>query len=200
MSKAELRSDYRRLLKARPAGILTGECAFLEQTVLAWCLRELAPGSALALFGGLPGEPDLVRQAAAPLQKAGHRVALFALQPESGVMEARLLMAGSPPLRGARGVWEPDPARSSPLSPRELDLILVPGLFFCPATGARLGRGGGFYDRYLARAPAARKIGVALEWQLRSGLPRDAHDQTVHGLLTERGFRPAAAAASQTAG
>ncbi len=199
MTKAELRTEYRRRLKALPEDTLHQERSALERTVLDWCLRELPLGSTLALFGGLPGEPDLASQAAIPLQEAGHQVALFAIEPKSGLMEARVLAAGSQPVRGVHGIWEPDPARSSPLAPEALSLILVPGLFFCPDTGARLGRGGGFYDRYLARAPSARKIGVAFEWQLRPGLPKEAHDQRMHGLLTQQGFKPVRVAASQTA-
>jgi 5-formyltetrahydrofolate cyclo-ligase len=64
-----------------------------------------------------------------------------------------------------------------------IDLVLVPGLAFSP-DGLRLGRGQGYYDRFLARTPAFR-IGLAFDAQIIPVLPADAHDQRVHAVLTE---------------
>lgn len=78
-----------------------------------------------------------------------------------------------------------DPATLVPLE--ELDLLLVPGLAFS-AAGARLGRGGGYYDRLLAdprlRCP---RIGVCFADQVLEDLPLEAHDQPVDGLVTDLG-------------
>ncbi len=185
MTKGELRAGFRAQLRARQSLTLERALRSLEARVREWCGR-LPAGQTLTLFGGLPGEPDLVSTAAEDLRAAGHRVALFALRAdERGEMDAWSLEDGAGVRRGFGGVWEPEITRGRLISPAEIAVILVPGLFFCPQSGARLGRGGGFYDRYLARATSALKIGAALEWQLREGLPVEAHDQKMDAILTE---------------
>ena len=69
-----------------------------------------------------------------------------------------------------------------------VDLILVPGLAFTK-DGARLGRGGGYYDRLLANCPAhTRRIGVCFATQLVASLPVEPHDQRVERVITESSF------------
>lgn len=63
------------------------------------------------------------------------------------------------------------------------ELIIVPGLSFSPE-GKRLGRGGGFYDRYLESFNGA-KVGICYEGQLRNSLPTEPHDQEVDVVVTE---------------
>ena len=68
--------------------------------------------------------------------------------------------------------------------PAGLDAILVPGVAFT-RDGRRLGRGGGYYDRLLARCPAhVVRIGVCFECQILDALPLEAHDQRVHIVIT----------------
>ncbi len=55
------------------------------------------------------------------------------------------------------------------------DLIIVPGCAFTK-DGLRLGYGGGFYDRYLAKHPELYKVGICFKEQLFETLPVDAHD------------------------
>ncbi|MDO5553018.1 MAG: 5-formyltetrahydrofolate cyclo-ligase [Planctomycetia bacterium] len=63
--------------------------------------------------------------------------------------------------------------------PCEADVVIVPGLAFT-RNGCRLGRGKGFYDRFLAQVrPDALRIGLAFEEQMFSELPCDPHDQPV---------------------
>ena len=76
---------------------------------------------------------------------------------------------------GAFGIAEPAVA-GLPCSPAEIDLIVVPGTAFTLA-GARLGRGRGYYDKYLASAGfRAVKIGVCYAHQIVAELPVEAHD------------------------
>ena len=68
-------------------------------------------------------------------------------------------------------------------SPEHLDLIVVPGLAFT-ADGNRLGRGAGFYDRFLSTIPGyAVKVGVCFAFQLVLEIPVECHDVKVDALV-----------------
>lgn len=78
----------------------------------------------------------------------------------------------------------PEPAgEGAPTLPQEIDVVLVPGLAF-DAGGGRLGWGRGYYDRALAQAPGARRVGVCLEWGLVEAVPTEAHDLAMHAVVT----------------
>jgi 5-formyltetrahydrofolate cyclo-ligase len=78
------------------------------------------------------------------------------------------------------------PRRWWPVSTDQVDVILVPGLAF-DAAGRRIGRGGGFYDRFLLRLPPATlSVGVAFEAQRIDEVPADPHDRRVDVVVTER--------------
>jgi 5-formyltetrahydrofolate cyclo-ligase len=83
---------------------------------------------------------------------------------------------------GAFGLLTPIRAASSSVP----QLVLVPGLAFT-RQGNRLGRGAGFYDRYLAGlGPATLTVGVAFHLQLLEELPREDHDFCVQAVVTEQ--------------
>lgn len=93
-------------------------------------------------------------------------------------------------VRSPMGMPEP-PASLPVLEPQALEVILVPGSAFCLKTGHRLGYGKGFYDRLLARAPQALKIGLCFDVQLfdMEAFPSDLHDIPLDALVTESGIR-----------
>jgi 5-formyltetrahydrofolate cyclo-ligase len=88
----------------------------------------------------------------------------------------------------APGLWdiqEPVPARCQPVTFDRIDFALVPGLGF-DASGGRLGYGGGYYDRLLARLPALR-VAAAYSGQIVEAVPMSAHDEYVDLIVTEDG-------------
>jgi len=85
--------------------------------------------------------------------------------------------------RGGLGVAEPVGGLVAPAP----DLVFVPGLAF-DVWGWRLGRGKGFYDRFLAGCGAYR-LGLAFLCQVVNEVPREGHDQRVEGLVTVEGWR-----------
>jgi len=84
---------------------------------------------------------------------------------------------------GQLGIREP--VRGVPIPVGDLDLVIVPGLGF-DAGGSRLGRGRGFYDRFLSH-PDLRAVscGLALEEQFVERIPHDPHDVPVDMLVTD---------------
>lgn len=85
----------------------------------------------------------------------------------------------------ARGWREPEYSEAPQFSAEKVDLIFVPALAF-DETGARLGQGGGWYDRALENLPARLlTIGVAFDFQIVQSVPRESHDQVVSMVVTE---------------
>jgi len=86
---------------------------------------------------------------------------------------------------GAYGILEPRPECLRPITPGELELVIVPGVAF-DVQGNRLGFGGGFYDRFL---PQTGKdclwLAPAFELQIQDNVYPDQHDCPVHILVTE---------------
>jgi 5-formyltetrahydrofolate cyclo-ligase len=78
------------------------------------------------------------------------------------------------------------PRYGRPVSPLLIDLVVVPGLAFDVA-GRRLGRGGGYYDRFLAKLrPDAVKVGLVFDEQIVDEAPIEAWDITVDCVVTDR--------------
>ena len=105
----------------------------------------------------------------------------------NGQMEAMSFTDFDSLVEGEYGILTPDPEKGKIIPPEELDLIIVPGIAF-DTRGERLGKGGGFYDAYLARATKAKRIALAFSCQLVAKIPMEAHDVLVHKIITEQGI------------
>lgn len=89
-------------------------------------------------------------------------------------------------VKGPYGVSQPDPKKAKEIDISKIDMILVPGLAF-DLKKNRLGRGAGFYDRFLKNALASTtKVGVAFKFQVLNNLPINlSFDQPMDFLVSE---------------
>jgi 5-formyltetrahydrofolate cyclo-ligase len=118
----------------------------------------------------------------------GKRVGLPLTLVKEKVLRPYLIKDPNRDLRpGYCSIPEPDPGLAVRLNPQEIDVVIVPGSVF-DQSGGRLGYGGGFYDRFLAKqAPVAFRIALAFELQvIADRLPLAPHDQPVDCLVTEK--------------
>lgn len=140
----------------------------------------LAGARVLAVYAALGAEVD-------PAEIARRAVArgVTVCWPRSARADRRLSFASAAPealVTGPLGALEPPPA--APGVPLDaIDAILVPCVAIA-ADGARLGRGGGYYDATLPALRALR-IGLAFEVQLVPALPREPHDAPLDAAVTE---------------
>ena len=74
------------------------------------------------------------------------------------------------------------PEPTTPTFTGNIDLIIVPAVAY-DKQGRRLGRGGGYYDRFLKKYPNAMFIGVGYDFQLVEEVPAEHHDQKVHRII-----------------
>jgi 5-formyltetrahydrofolate cyclo-ligase len=87
------------------------------------------------------------------------------------------------------GIREPDAGTGKPIPLNLIDLVIVPGLGFTP-NGFRIGRGMGFYDRFLAQPDfVGLSCGMGFEDQVMADLPVLDHDIPLGMLVTDRGIR-----------
>ena len=180
-SKSELRQLWRSSL---PTPEVRREASREICNALAKSLQTI-DGSIMA-FLAMHDEPDLdalltnwlgaSRQVLAPL-----------VQWEEGTMAPAELRAPLPkPDPNPKG--KPREPNGDVMAQSPPDVVLIPGVAFT-AEGSRLGRGGGFYDRFLRGLPQSTlRIGVCFSTQIMPVLPIERHDEPVSFLLTEAGW------------
>jgi 5-formyltetrahydrofolate cyclo-ligase len=83
---------------------------------------------------------------------------------------------------GPHGIRQPS-VTTPEVARADIDIVIVPGVAF-DASGARIGYGGGYYDRLLDRLPSARRIGMAFDVQLVGSIPHEPHDCHMHMVVT----------------
>ena len=168
-----------RISKENPNFYPAADCKIMQNILQ---LEEYQRAANVFLYISVGWEVDteaLVRSAF----EAGKRVCVPVCS-GNGVMYAAELSRPDLLVRGRYGI--PTAPDGAPVvEPERLDFILVPGLGFDPE-GRRLGRGGGYYDRYLSRvAEGTAKVGVCRQAQFLDAVPSQAHDQTVDWVVTE---------------
>ncbi|MFE3252206.1 5-formyltetrahydrofolate cyclo-ligase [Streptomyces sp. NPDC059209] len=159
-------------------------------------LPELAAAGTVAAYVSVGHEPG-TRALLDALRERGVRVLLPVLLPDDDLDWAaydgaeRLVRAG-------RGLLEPDGPRLGVHAVLEARVVLLPGLAV-DGRGMRLGRGGGSYDRVLARLERAATDGRADEGpalavllydhEVVERVPEEPHDRPVHVAVTPGGTR-----------
>ena len=104
---------------------------------------------------------------------------------EQGQMEFYLVSDLSEMRTSQYGIREPDETNHKRVDPETIDLFLCPAYAY-NSDGKRLGKGGGFYDRYLLkRRPNAITLGVVFPCQKLNNttIPTDAHDILIDRVL-----------------
>ncbi len=165
--KESLRREMR---DAGKLGARTGASS-LVHLLRIWPVWEKA--RTVCAFCALPGEPDVLDPW--PVDK---RIALPSMEGDELVV--RWVSSREELVAGRFGVLEPGP--DSPPAGLDFDLILVPGMAF-DRGGGRLGRGRGYYDRFLSRASGV-VAGVCFDDQLIGKVPLEPHDVRVNVIFT----------------
>jgi len=183
--KRQIRVEIKAALKAMgpeaAAGAGRAACRHVVEQ------REFTEARAVMIFLPMPGEID-ARDIARAAWAARKRVVAPKVRPgRRGLMDAIEIRSLETDLE-VSGWGIPEPTCDKPFDAGELDLIVVPALAF-DRRGNRLGRGGGYYDRFLQRAGDRPALcGLAFACQLLDELPTEPHDRTVKMLATDEEF------------
>lgn len=179
-AKAALRVRLLAQRKSLSPPTRDAAAAAVHATLLS-LVRRIRPSTIAAYVpvGGEPGGPDL------PALLAGQaRLLVPVLRPDSDLDWAAF--AGAL-VAGPRGLLQPPGPRLGVDAVRDATLVVVPALAV-DRSGRRLGRGGGSYDRVLARLSAG-VLTVALlnDGELLDAVPAEAHDRPVGAAITPSG-------------
>jgi len=93
--------------------------------------------------------------------------------------DIELCLYKEPFIKNALNILEPE----NPIKIKEVDVFLVPGVAFT-ASGKRLGRGGGYYDKLLSKYPDTLKIGITFNERILQDLPTESHDISMDYVFT----------------
>ena len=93
--------------------------------------------------------------------------------------DIELCLYKEPFIKNALNILEPE----NPIKIKEVDVFLIPGVAFT-ASGKRLGRGGGYYDKLLSKYPDTLKIGITFNERILQDLPTESHDISMDYVFT----------------
>jgi 5-formyltetrahydrofolate cyclo-ligase len=188
MTKKQLRTQMiDTLTRLSPALVEQKSGQIYERLVSLTCFRQAA---VVLTYLSMIGEVA-TRQVVALAQNAGKRV--FAPRITGDELEFHLLPEQNTDLEyNSYGIAEPPAGRPlfNPAGEGNTVLIITPGLAFDRAK-QRLGRGRGYYDRFLARLRTHNVytytiLGVCFSEQLLPAVPADEHDIPMDMVMTER--------------
>jgi 5-formyltetrahydrofolate cyclo-ligase len=176
-AKRLLRQRLREARHALPAETAASLSANVCARVLV--LPAFAHAVHVVAYAATYGEVDPVQ-----IARAAGSMAKAVYYPRVEGERLEFLRAAPTELRpGILGI--PEPVNGTPLPVDAASILFfVPGVGF-DLRGARLGRGGGHYDRALQRYRGAIRIGLAFETQVVTELPETSWDVRMHAVVTE---------------
>lgn len=180
-SKSDLRKTLRAERRRHVAALPQSTRALLFMRPPAALLTLVPDGAAVGLYRANPHEAPAGGYARFFAER-GHPLALPRFAHREAPMEFAAHgdpFAESDLETGPYGLLQPLP-EAELVEPR---VLFVPLLGFT-AGGARLGQGGGHYDRWLAAHPEAQAIGLAWDCQILGELPCEPHDEPLAAVVT----------------
>jgi len=168
-------SSYSMLEKAQKSAIIKGTL-FNEE--------EFKKARVVMFYVSLKDEVDTLAMIDEAL-KAGKRIAVPVILKKENRLIAGEIHNRLEDLESQHfGIYQPRQDRVKEVPLDDIDLVVVPGVAF-DRKNIRLGRGHGYYDKFLSGLPKRTKtIGLAFDFQVLEDLPQDPHDVPVSKIIT----------------
>lgn len=184
LQKKELRARYKALRQNGDQAAQYAADRIIMQRIIE--LSQYKKAALLLAYVSMGGEVDTLQLIVRALAE-GKSVACPRCRKEDHAMTFHRINALDELVQGAYGIYEPRPD-APPVSPGEMadSVCLVPGLSF-DVSGARLGYGGGYYDRFLAQYDGVSVGLCRAESRSESELPQDEYDIRVDIVVSDAG-------------
>lgn len=183
MSKSALRARFAEMRKGLSKEYRHKMDIEIESRLL--CSEEYSGADMILTYVSVNDEPDTLGLIHAAFAN-GKKVAVPKCT-EGNNMDFYFIKSADDLIKGKYGLLEPDVKKCKKASPTEKSLCVVPALSF-DAEGYRLGKGGGYYDRFL-KDFKGRSAGFCYNSFLRLSLPKEAFDVPVDIIVTENFLR-----------
>ncbi len=182
LTKPHLRTEMKKTLSAMPAGAAADKSRRACRMLTA--LDEFQNAATVMLYMPIPQEIDCIPAALAAWQQVKTVLVPKVSLEQRHMIAVRCNSMDDEMVTGSYGIREP--AGGQPWPVENIDLIVVPALAY-DRRGNRLGRGGGFYDHFLAQ-PGIRAVtcGLAFAEQVAEDIPTTANDWPVGMLVTDK--------------
>lgn len=115
----------------------------------------------------------------------GKRIVVPITYPETKQLKPSLLKDLNELEPGFYNILTPKKEFERFIDPKEIDLVIVPGVAF-RKDGYRVGYGGGYYDRFLSKIANVTKLAICFSLQVIEDLPTDHFDIPVDYIYTEK--------------
>jgi len=172
LSKLKLQEEEERLNKSRR----------IEQKLFN--LPEFQRAKTVMFYVSTKFEVDTLNMIKKAI-KLGKRVAVPVVSKDKKQMLVSLISGEASELEyGPYTIKQPKEDHFNLIPPQDLDLIVVPGVAFDKG-GMRLGRGKGYYDRFLeSKHDQTATVGLAFDFQIIQNLPYGCHDRSVEQIIS----------------
>jgi len=140
-----------------------------------FALKEFKEAKNIMFFASFDGEVDTFRMIKETI-KLGKQVVLPAIvKKEKRIIPSKITDLQKELDTGPYGVKQPKLKKTQFVSPEDIDLVVIPGIAF-DRVGNRLGRGEGYYDRFLKKLPnGIPTVGLAFSFQILKTIPSVRH-------------------------
>lgn len=181
LAKLALRDQLLTARGRQPLAEIADRARRIADRVMALeATRHAATVAAYVSVGREPGTGPLLTA----LQEAGKRVILPVLLPDND-LDWAVYTSDADLVSASRGLLQPTLPPLGVAAVATADLVLVPALAVT-SSGMRLGRGGGSYDRALARVTGTT-IAIVNDEEVLDAVPVEAHDRRVDLIATPGG-------------
>ena len=179
--KGSLRTHYLKLLKKQKKEERLRKSRLIGEQL--WKLSAIQKARTILFYASIPGEVDTW----AMIEKAllsGKRVALPIVERNQRKLIPAIISSMEDVHSGTYGIAQPHFDPQKVVNLEDIDAVVVPGLAF-DRSNNRLGRGAGYYDRFLGTLPKSiATVGLAFDFQIHpKSLPTGAHDMPLQQII-----------------
>ena len=169
-------------LKGQPTGQREEKSKIILERLRGF--REIQEAEAIMFYVPLDEEVDTMPLLRETLAKGKSVVIPWVDRKSGSLLPVEIRDPSHDLTRGTYGVLEPKTKLVHPFNTARLSAVLVPGLAF-DRRGRRLGRGRGYYDRFLKTLPGSvRGFGLAFDFQVLDLIPASDSDICVDQIVT----------------
>ena len=180
-TKEELRKEIRVKLESQSEAAREKKSSLIKEKLFR--TQEFKKAKTIMFYVSTNFEVDTKEMINNALKNGKNVAVPYVLREEKKIVPSLIKDPENDLVKGPYGIHHPHKESYKPIPISRIDLVIVPGLAFTEE-GRRLGRGAGYYDRFLKKFPEETPtIGIAFNIQVIAEIPHNGHDIAVKKLI-----------------